>query len=240
MIDLVVAFGDRCGNTPGARPPPVPLRRVALVREHTVGSGARPALVGARDADVFEHSSLHCGVVDVPDGNHHPQRSAAPIGNQMQLSRQPASRASDRVIRRFDPRILAIRPSPLCPASGLRHADARARSSNQSRRPSRSSPPRQPASAPRPAASPTYRRPKPTGGTACRSSSTSRTAPAHLAMAHPCGTSTPSPRPRAGDPSTATNALTSSASTAPAQPTPRQRSRVASPIKTLPREHEAT
>ena len=83
--------------------------------------------------------------------------------------------------------------------------------------------PRPTASAPRRAASPRCR-PRPSARTACRSSSTSRTAPAHPARAPPCGTSRPCPRPRDDDPSTAATCRPAPASAAPEQPTPHPRS----------------
>ena len=101
VSDLVVAFGDRGGDAPGAQPCSVRLRRIALVREDTLRPGSRPALAGARDADVLEHGGHHRGVVDVPSRDHHPQRPAAPIGDEMQLGGQPATRAPNSVVRRL-------------------------------------------------------------------------------------------------------------------------------------------
>ena len=63
----------------------------------------------------LEHGGHHRGVVDVPSRDHHPQRPAAPIGDEMQLGGQPATRAPNSVVRRFDPRIPVIRESPLVP-----------------------------------------------------------------------------------------------------------------------------
>ena len=125
-------------------------------------AGARPPLPWARDADVLERRGHHRGVVDVPARDHHPQRSASTVADQVQLGRQPAAGPADRVIRRLEPRILVIWQSPLCPASGSHRADAPARWSSRWKRPSRSSPRRRPASAPRKAASPRCR-PLPTG-----------------------------------------------------------------------------
>ena len=69
--DLIVTFRDRCRDPPIAQPGPVRLRWIPLVRQDAVGTGARPALPGARNADILEHGGHHRGVVDVPAGDHH-------------------------------------------------------------------------------------------------------------------------------------------------------------------------
>ena len=155
--DLVVPLRDRRRDASFAKPGSVRSGRVPLVGQDSVGAGAGPTLPGAGHADVLEHGGHHRGVVDVPAGDHHPQRSAAPVADHVQLGRQPAAGAADPVIRRLEPRILVIRQSPLCPARGSRRADAHARSWSRWTRPSRSSRRRLPASAPRPTASPRCR-----------------------------------------------------------------------------------
>src|SRR5690606_5596236 len=111
--NLIVTLRDGRRDPSRSQPCAVRFRRVSLVRQHTVGPSPRPPQSVAGHADVIEGGGEHGGVGSVAAGEDHAQRSAAPIGDQMHLCRQPAAGATDGVIKRLDSRILVIRHIPL-------------------------------------------------------------------------------------------------------------------------------
>src|SRR5699024_9335886 len=175
MSDLIGTFGDGGRDAAAAQPGPVLFRGVALVSDHPSRARSRPAS-GPGHANLAERLGQQTGVGDLPAGEHEPQRPSSAITCQMDLGRQPATRAADGMIGRLSAELLVVRFSPLCSGARSHHADARARSSSRSRRPSPAPRAGESATAPSRALGP--RRPaRPTGRSSYRSCSSCRTSP---------------------------------------------------------------
>ena len=134
--NLVVSLGDRRGNPAPAQPRSVRLRWVALIGEHPIRARTGSSFACSGNQDPVEDGGHHCGVVDVPAGEHPRQGSPFPVRDEVDLAGQPAAGAADRMIRRLGPKILVIRWSPLWCGQGSRRAGAHARSSSRSTPPS--------------------------------------------------------------------------------------------------------
>ncbi len=168
----------------------------------------------------------HGQVVDVAAGDHPAERSPSSVTGEEDLAGQAGAGTADRVVRMLYQRIRVIRPCALCGAPASSRAGARVRWWSRSTPPRRVCWPRRTADGPRREA-PSRCRPRLAGWSACRSSSTFRTAQAYRAVAHSRGTFTP-PRSRDDDRSTAVTGPTPPASSARQRRTPRQRTRIAS------------
>jgi len=173
---LVVPLGDGVGDLAGAQPCPVGPRAVGLLRHQVVGTDPGPPdPAGARHPDRVQQPEQPGSIRGLAGRQAGHQRPAPPVADDVDLGRQAAAGAAQRLLggrgRRRQP-----------PLGRRRRAGGRAR---RCCRPAPASPAPRPRRrrAARPArCGPRCRRP-PSGRTACSRSPTAQTAPAGPATA---------------------------------------------------------
>lgn len=175
--------------------------RVGFVDQHFAGSGSRPTRSAAEDPDGGHDGFEGHRVVAVTGRGDPRDRSAADVGGEMNLARQPAAGAAQRLSARLTAGFLVIRPCPPRPACWSRQPPRRCRRADRAgrrrhgdgrgrfrhRRPPSIPAPRadRHSDTARPGSPPTYHR-LTSGDAGCRRSSSSRTRAADPATATRC------------------------------------------------------
>lgn len=112
MPCLIVWLGDYHTDTAASQQCPVGAGGVRLVAADTIWSSTGTPAIFARDPQVREQMRKGRRIPRLPRTYEHHQWQSVPIDDLVDLGRQAAARAADRVVRRLDLRIRVIRPSP--------------------------------------------------------------------------------------------------------------------------------
>ena len=112
---LVRLDRDDCGNPPIAQVSAVGLRTVGLVGPHRAGSGAWAPRPASGDADGARQRNEPGAVAVLAGAGQARDRAAAPVGDEVDLRREPAARATRRFRIRtviyLVPRYASLRPT---------------------------------------------------------------------------------------------------------------------------------
>jgi hypothetical protein len=94
VSSLVETFGDDVLDSASSQVAAITSGRVRLVRQQTVGTGARPANSGTGNRDLLQHA-LELGAVTVVAGcQDEGEGPASPLGNEMDFGREASAGAS--------------------------------------------------------------------------------------------------------------------------------------------------
>ena len=110
---LVGGFGDRRADPAGAQMLASAARRVGLVAADDVGPSARPT-ARTFDSQLLEQRQQHRRIPRLARSHGDHERQPEPIDERVDLRRQPAAGATDRMVRRLGERIVVVRSIPLC------------------------------------------------------------------------------------------------------------------------------
>lgn len=113
MPGLIGRFGDD-RDDPAAAATPGSLRDEYAFAADPIRTGPRPSTTDAENAQVVEQMRERRAVTGLSRRDQDHQRWSVSVDEVMDLRRQTAAGAADRVVRRLAPRIRVIRPSTLC------------------------------------------------------------------------------------------------------------------------------
>lgn len=115
---LIPALGDGVPDLPSAQVAAVSTRAVRLIAAHVVRSCPRVSPKRARDTDsVQDRNQLRC-ITPLPRRDQDSQRTAPALTGKMDLCREPAARATDRLIGDMSCRATALSRNPSRPVTG--------------------------------------------------------------------------------------------------------------------------
>lgn len=110
---LIVGLGDHRNDRALAQVSADRPRGVGLVAAQSLRASTRPA-DRASHPQLGQQRQQSRRIVSLAGRDGDDQGQAVPVDKVVDLGRQPAPRVPYTVIRRLDPRIVVIRPSPLC------------------------------------------------------------------------------------------------------------------------------